>query len=122
MSSSPSVKMLSKHPNTLITVTFTQNTQSAFQPCYGYDLSCQKLGKNNIYMLRCIYVTHNEIQCLVCNHFSLLGYLLVEPVGCGLCKWRTGVSCHMLDWYQTGMNISGPIPLKPSRVSLHSER
>lgn len=81
VSSSLSVEMLSKHPVHSSRLHLHNNTQCAFQPLHGCDLKAVRNGKNKY-----IYTVYTKVKMhfLFCNIFSLLGYLLVEPVGCGL--------------------------------------
>lgn len=59
----------------------------------------------------------NFVYCLH-DRNKLIGYLLVELLGCGLCKRHTGLSCHMLAWHQPGMNTSEPFHLEEKKVNI----
>lgn len=48
----------------------------------------------------------------------MMGYLLVELLGCGLCKWHTGLSCDMLARHLRGMNTSEQIHLGKKKVNI----
>lgn len=97
---SSSVKVFSSHPRHHF---LRDHTNKRNGPSYYSYMVFINLNLNTIHSV----------------HFK--SHLLVEPSGCELCKYYTGVSAHMLEWCQTGRSISGPCPLlEPVKRQRHN--